>query len=224
MAIETTLDPNFSDPAAEPTPWATATAELEAAKTYFLVTVRPDGRPHATTVAGIWLDGAFHFVTGPSERKAKNLAAGNARVLVATGCSRWDGLDIVLEGEAVRVTDPDRLGRIAEAMTRKYDDFFGMRIRRRPAGGRRRDRRRTGVRGPSHHRFRVREGADVRPDPLAVLTVGTGELEVARAPLRPGRRPVRRRPARDGGNGFGGAPGRRVDGRIFAMLTGARSW
>ena len=71
MDIETTLDPDFSDPAAEPTPWATATAALEAAKTYFLVTVRPDGRPHATTVAGVWLDGAFHFVTGPSERKAQ---------------------------------------------------------------------------------------------------------------------------------------------------------
>jgi hypothetical protein len=128
MHVETALDPRFSSETATPMPWATARGELEAAKTYWVTTVRPDGRPHATTVAGVWLDGAFHFATGQSERKAKNLAAGNSHVLVTTGCNGWDGLDIVLEGEALRVTDTDRLVRFVDAITQKYDDFFRLRM------------------------------------------------------------------------------------------------
>jgi hypothetical protein len=127
MDVETTIDPRFSTPNAKPTPWAKAGAEMEAARTYWMTTVRPDGRPHSTTVAGVWLDGVFHFATGQSEQKAKNLAAGNSHVLVTTGCNGWDGLDIVIEGDAVRVTDADRVSRFAEAITQKYDDFFGLR-------------------------------------------------------------------------------------------------
>lgn len=122
------IDPQFSGPDATPAPWSAARSELDAAKTYWLSTVRPDGRPHVTTIAGAWLDEAVHFVTGPSERKAQNLAAGNPHVIVTTGCNGWEGLDIVVEGEAVRVTDADRLRRLAEAFTDKYDDFFGLRL------------------------------------------------------------------------------------------------
>lgn len=121
------LDPQFSSPEATPTPWDAARDQLDGASTYWISTVRPDGRPHVTTIAGIWLDEAVHFVTGRSERKAKNLA-GNAQVVVTTGCNGWDGLDIVVEGQAVRVTDPDRLRRLADAFRAKYDDFFGFRI------------------------------------------------------------------------------------------------
>jgi len=44
----TTLDPRYSDPAAVATPWAVTRAALEAAQLAWLVSVRPDGRPHAT--------------------------------------------------------------------------------------------------------------------------------------------------------------------------------
>jgi pyridoxamine 5'-phosphate oxidase-like protein len=128
MDVETVLDPRFSGPAARPTEWTTAREELEAARTYWVTTVRPDGRPHATTVAGVWLDDAFHFATGQSERKARNLAAGNRHILVTTGCNRWDGLDIVIEGDALPVTDPTRLRRFADAIAEKYDDFFALRV------------------------------------------------------------------------------------------------
>ena len=124
---EGTIDRQFSSPDAVATPWSTARDQLESAKTYWVTTVRPDGRPHTTTIAAVWLDGAIHFTTGESEVKAKNLA-GNQKVIVIAGCSGWKGLDIVIEGEAVSVTDPDRLGRLAAAFTEKYDDFFGMRV------------------------------------------------------------------------------------------------
>jgi hypothetical protein len=42
---DTTLDPRFSDPEAQPTAWADAQRELEQAKAYWLSTVREvDGR------------------------------------------------------------------------------------------------------------------------------------------------------------------------------------
>jgi hypothetical protein len=128
MDVQTELNPQFSSPDASPTPWAAALAQLDDARTYWLVSVRPNGRPHATTVAGVVLDGSFHFVTGAGERKARNLAAGNRHVIVITGRSEWEGLDIVVEGQAARVTETPRLGTIVDAFTSKYDDFFGMRL------------------------------------------------------------------------------------------------
>jgi hypothetical protein len=128
MEPETSLEPQFSSPDVQPTPWSAATEALRDAKTYLLTTVRPDGRPHQTTVAGIWMDGAFHFGTGPSERKARNLAAGNHNVLVSVATPAWEGLDVVVEGEAVPVTDLGRLGRLVEAYATKYDDVFGFRL------------------------------------------------------------------------------------------------
>jgi hypothetical protein len=128
MDVETDLNPDFSSPNAAPTPWGAALRQLEAAKTYTLVTVRPEGRPHATTIAGVVLDDTFAFVTGQQERKARNLSAGNGNVVVSCGTNGWEGLDIVIEGEAVPVTDPGRIGRIVDAFTTKYDDFFGMRL------------------------------------------------------------------------------------------------
>jgi hypothetical protein len=128
MEVQTELNPQFSSPDASPTPWAAALAQIDDATTYWLVSVRPDGRPHATTVAGVVLDGRFHFVTGSDERKARNLAAGNRHVIIITGRSEWEGLDIVVEGEAVRITETPRLREIVDAFTRKYHDFFGMRL------------------------------------------------------------------------------------------------
>ncbi len=128
MEPTTTLDPRFGDDDATPTPWSAATHRLRGAMTYFLTTVRPDGRPHQTTVAGIWLDEGFHFGTGRDEQKARNLAAGNRNVIVTAGDSTWDGLDVVLEGEAVEVTDADRLARLVDAYRTKYEDIFGFRL------------------------------------------------------------------------------------------------
>jgi hypothetical protein len=90
--------------------------------------VRSDGRPHVTTIAGVWTDEALHFTTGPSEQKAKNLATGNSRGVITNGCNGWDGLDVVVEGEAVRVLDAEHLGRLVGAYREKYADFFGFRL------------------------------------------------------------------------------------------------
>lgn len=69
----------------------------------------------------MWLDGAIHFTTGATEQKALNLT-GNPHVALTTGCNTWDaGLDVVVEGDAVQVTDDHILNRLAQAWTTKWD-------------------------------------------------------------------------------------------------------
>ncbi len=97
-----------------------AREQLETAEIYWLTTVRRDGRPHVTPLGAVWNDGALHFCTGPGEQKARNLEA-NTHSAVTTGCNAiGEGLDLVVEGDAVRVTDEARLQRLADAWEAKY--------------------------------------------------------------------------------------------------------
>jgi len=115
------LDERFSDPDAQATPWETTRQALEAAQLFWITTVRSDGRPHVTPLVAVWLEEALHFSTGLGEQKAVNLA-GNPHVVLATGCNHWDqGLDVVVEGEAERVTARATLERLATAWAAKWD-------------------------------------------------------------------------------------------------------
>ena len=114
------IDTRFSDPAAGPTPWPEAARMLERAELYWLSTVRRDGRPHVTPLIGVVHDGAVHFCTGLREQKARNLDH-QPRVALTTGTNTWaQGLDVVVEGTAVRVSDTATLQRLAGAYEAKY--------------------------------------------------------------------------------------------------------
>lgn len=117
----TTLDPRFSDADARPTSWSDTRTALETAELFWITTVRPDGRPHVSPLVAVWLDDAIHFSTGAAEQKALNLRA-NSNVILTTGCNSWDrGLDLVVEGEAVQVSDDATLSRLADAWRNKWD-------------------------------------------------------------------------------------------------------
>jgi len=117
----TELDERFSEPGAEPTPWEKTEAALRAAQLFWISTVRRDGRPHVTPLVAVWHDGALHFCTGPDEQKALNLQV-NPQVVLTTGSNDWrDGLDVVVEGDAERVTDEAMLGVLARAWGQKWD-------------------------------------------------------------------------------------------------------
>jgi general stress protein 26 len=117
----TTIDERFSEPDGDATPWDETRRALETAELFWITTVRADGRPHVTPLVAVWLDGAMHFSTGDTEQKAVNLR-NNAHVILMTGCNGWDGgLDVVVEGDAVLVTDDQLLERLAAAWTQKWD-------------------------------------------------------------------------------------------------------
>ena len=117
----TELETQFSGPGATATPWAEAVEQLDKAEIFWLSTVRPDGRPHVTPLLAVWGDGALYFCTGPDERKARNLAQ-NAHCILTPGRNALNeaGLDLVVEGDAVRVTDEARLQHIADLYETKY--------------------------------------------------------------------------------------------------------
>lgn len=118
------FDSRFSDPEAGPTPWQDAAAALERAELYWLTTVRADGRPHVTPLIGVFQDGAMHFCTGLREQKARNLEH-HTDVALTTGTNTWaQGLDVVVEGTAVRISDRDGLQRLADAYEAKYGSVW----------------------------------------------------------------------------------------------------
>lgn len=123
------LDARYSSDGATATDWAQARGRLEDAEVYWLSTVRPDGRPHVTPLLSVWLDSALHFCTGPSERKARNLEQ-NTHCVITTGANTLnEGLDIVVEGDAARVSDDATLRRIAEAYESKYGSDWHFEVR-----------------------------------------------------------------------------------------------
>src|SRR5271166_3890351 len=62
--------------------WSWAHERLSKSHNYVIVTVRPDGRPHAMGMHGLWFEDAFYFGTGETTRKAKNLADNPHCILV----------------------------------------------------------------------------------------------------------------------------------------------
>jgi pyridoxine/pyridoxamine 5'-phosphate oxidase len=119
MTIEGTLDTRFSE-ATEPASWQQVSDVLTSAELYWLTTVRRDGRPHITPLIGAWIDDMFVFCTGPEEQKAQNLDH-SAAVAVTTGVNTWnDGLDVIVEGDAERVTGRGVLTEWAGIVREKY--------------------------------------------------------------------------------------------------------
>jgi hypothetical protein len=114
MPIEVTNLDRYGSPAL---PWSRARDLLAAeaprpSATFYLGTVGRDGHPHAAGIGALWLDDALYFTSSPQARKARNLAANPACTISAS----LEGIDLVLEGDAIRVTDQPTL----EAAAARY--------------------------------------------------------------------------------------------------------
>ena len=105
--------------------WNWATERLESAVNYWIGTVRPDGRPHAAPVWGVWVDGAFYFEGGPDTRRGRNIAANPA---VVVHIEQGDDI-VIIEGTAEETASPDRslAERLADAFGGKYEPRYGYR-------------------------------------------------------------------------------------------------
>lgn len=89
------------DPAALPPPVLAFLGERHLAT---LTTMRPDGSPHVVAVAFTWDDeaGLARVITARDSRKARNVAGGGTRAVVAqVDGARW----LALEGPARLVVD-----------------------------------------------------------------------------------------------------------------------
>lgn len=99
-------------------PWGWVDRQLRAARSLWVSTTRPDGRPHAVPAWFTWDRRTLHFATHERAQKARNLAH-EPWVVVHLG----DGDDvIILEGLVAVVTDDDELRRVDTACAKKYVD------------------------------------------------------------------------------------------------------
>lgn len=97
--------------------WSVAEDLLARARTIWLGTVRPDGRPYATPLWGVWIDGALYFDGVPTSRWARNLAT-NPEIEVHV---EMDGKVVMVEGLAKDIqTGPELGARIVAAWDTKY--------------------------------------------------------------------------------------------------------
>ena len=111
----------FSEPTAAAVPWADVERILGSAEIFWLSTVRPDGRPHVTPLPAVWDGDALHICTGDQEQKAANLRR-NPHCALSTGTDKLhDGTDVVVEGNAERITDHDRLVELAALWKARHD-------------------------------------------------------------------------------------------------------
>jgi Pyridoxamine 5'-phosphate oxidase len=104
-----------------PVDWEAVVEKLEAgsapapdamnSRTTWLCTVNEDGSPHVTAVGALWLDDTFWFQTGSGTRKGRNVAR-DPRCAVAVSIR---DADVVVQGDATRVTDPPTVARVAKA-------------------------------------------------------------------------------------------------------------
>jgi hypothetical protein len=109
-----------ADEGMPPVDWAAVLEKLDAgsapapdannARTTWLTTLNEDGSAHVTAVGALWVDGAFWFQTGDT-RKARNVQR-DPRCSIAVSIR---DADVVVNGDAARVTDPNMVGRLAKA-------------------------------------------------------------------------------------------------------------
>ena len=97
--------------------WSRVDNLLSKARTYWLGTVLPNGKPYATPLWAVWVDNAVYFDGMPSTRWARNLRAKPAIEMHV----ELEGVATMLSGTAeVVVTDAAAGARIAHAWDEKY--------------------------------------------------------------------------------------------------------
>jgi PPOX class probable F420-dependent enzyme len=97
-------------------PWQWAEERLTDSRNYWVVTLWPDGRPHAMPVWGVWERDLFWFTSSLRSRKARNVAA-DPRCVITTE----DALNpVTVEGTAQVTRDGDEVGRVLALVNDKY--------------------------------------------------------------------------------------------------------
>src|SRR2546428_2378270 len=107
-------------------PWAATRKLLEAARSYWLVTIDADGKPHLVGQWGAWIDDRWYFEGGADTKWARNVTR---EPRVAMGVER-DTFAVMVEGPAVRLPTVDR--KLSTRITKQYGAKYGRIYKYRP--------------------------------------------------------------------------------------------
>lgn len=99
--------------------WDWVDEQMAQSRNYWICSTRPDGRPHATPVWGVWVDGVLYFGNDRQSRKARNLAHSPE---VVVHLESGDDT-VILEGTVEAITDKALLAQIAEVYALKYPPY-----------------------------------------------------------------------------------------------------
>jgi Pyridoxamine 5'-phosphate oxidase len=104
--------------------WLKVRKKLEDAPVYWVISVRPDGRPHVVPRDGIWIDRTWYYGGSPKTIHNRNIDK-NPNVTIHIG----EGMDaIIVEGLSHHmIPAPDLAKQLADANNVKYA-HYGMNI------------------------------------------------------------------------------------------------
>jgi len=97
-------------------PWSFVTERMASSRNYWVATTRPDGRPHAAPVWGLWFEDRFYFGTDPRSVKGRNLGKNPSMMVHLESGDEV----VILEGAAGLLDDPPLLRRLVDEYDAKY--------------------------------------------------------------------------------------------------------
>ena len=99
--------------------WDWVVEQLTKSRNYWIGSTRPDGRPHAAPVWGVWSEGTLYFGSGEGTRKARNFAQ---QPEIVAHLESGDDV-VILEGRVERTTDPALIARVDPLYAAKYPPY-----------------------------------------------------------------------------------------------------
>ncbi len=99
--------------------WEWVDEQMAKARNYWICSTRPDGRPHAAPVWGVWYEGTLYFSSDRESRKARNLTASPE---VVVHLESGDD-SVILEGVVEVIDDMELLRRVGKAYALKYPPY-----------------------------------------------------------------------------------------------------
>lgn len=102
--------------------WAEVRDRLEEAKTYWVATCRPDGRPHVVPVDGLWLDDLWFYGGSPDAVHVRTALANPEVVMHLPDPHR----SVIVEGRVRQIHPDAELARqLVAASAAKYPEYGG---------------------------------------------------------------------------------------------------
>lgn len=99
--------------------WEWVGEQMAKARNYWICSTRPDGRPHAAPVWGVWREGALYFSSGEGSRKVRNFAH---QPEIVVHLESGDDV-VILEGRIQRTTDRTVIDAANAAYAAKYPPY-----------------------------------------------------------------------------------------------------
>lgn len=96
--------------------WDWVDTRMEKSRNYWICSTRPDGRPHAAPVWGVWHAGALYFGTDPKSTKGRNFAHQPEIVVHLESGDET----VILEGRVAETTAPDEIAPVDKKYAAKY--------------------------------------------------------------------------------------------------------